>query len=296
MEIKIFCAKDWVDYELLDTGGGEKLEKFGPYTFVRPYEEAVWKKNLSGKEWTKADGKFWSSKTGAVKGWKMKNKISPRWELSYKGIRFLVSPTPFRHLGFFPEQASHWDFIESKIKEAKKETQRPVKFLNLFGYTGVASLFALRAGAEVTHIDASKQTIEWAKENQKVSGLDNMPIRIICDDVMKFIEREEKRGNKYDAVIMDPPKFGRGPKGETWEIEKDLPKLLESARKILSDKPLFIILNSYAIDSFSLSLGYALEDAMSGLSGKVVSGELCLLEKSNKREIPLSNTAIWNAL
>ena len=179
MEIKIFCAKDWVDYELLDTGGGEKLEKFGPYTFVRPYEEAVWKKTLSGKEWTKADGKFWSSKTGAVKGWKMKNKISPRWELSYKGIRFLVSPTPFRHLGFFPEQASHWDFIESKIKEAKKETQRPVKFLNLFGYTGVASLFALRAGAEVTHIDASKQTIEWAKENQKVSGLDNMPIRII---------------------------------------------------------------------------------------------------------------------
>ena len=296
MEIKIFCAKDWVDYELLDTGGGEKLEKFGPYTFVRPYEEAVWKKTLSGKEWTKADGKFWSSKTGAVKGWKMKNKISPRWELYYKGIRFLVSPTPFRHLGFFPEQASHWDFIESKIKEAKKETQRPVKFLNLFGYTGVASLFALRAGAEVTHIDASKQTIEWAKENQKVSGLDNMPIRIICDDVMKFIEREEKRGNKYDAVIMDPPKFGRGPKGETWEIEKDLPKLLESARKILSDKPLFIILNSYAIDSFSLSLGYALEDAMSGLSGKVVSGELCLLEKSNKREIPLSNTAIWNAL
>jgi 23S rRNA (cytosine1962-C5)-methyltransferase len=288
-EIKIFCAEDWIDYQLLDTGEGEKLEKFGPYAFVRPCEDAVWEKTLDEKEWGKVDGKFWSSKVGAKAGWKMNKKIEGKWEMSYKDIKFLASPTPFRHLGFFPEQASHWDFIEERIKNSG----RKIKFLNLFGYTGVASLFALRAGAEVTHIDASKISIEWAKENQKISGLGDMSMRIICEDVMKFIEREEKRGNKYDAVIMDPPKFGRGPKGEIWEIEKDLPKLLSQVRKILSDKPFFVILNSYAIDSSSLSLGYALENAMKGLDGEVSSGELCLLEKSNKRNIPLSNTAIW---
>jgi 23S rRNA (cytosine1962-C5)-methyltransferase len=329
--IKIFCAKDWVDYELLDTGEGEKLERFGKYTFVRPYENAIWPKALTKeiKElWNKADGKFWSSKTGAKSGWKISVSrgildMEKKWEMSYKGIKFFASPTPFRHLGFFPEQAVHWDFIEQKIQASKKIANQQlfhgshsnlnvvnesniayaekssdsqslkIKFLNLFGYTGVASLFALRAGAEVTHIDASKSSTDWAKENQKVSGLEKMPMRIICDDVMKFIEREEKRGNKYDAVIMDPPKFGRGPKGEIWEIEKDLPKLLSQVRKILSDKPLFVILNSYAIDSSSLSLGYALEDAMSDLNGQISSGELCLLEKSNKRIIPLSNTAIW---
>ena len=326
-KIEVFYSKDWNDYELLDTGEGEKLEKFGSYTFVRPCDGAVWKKTLDEKEWSKVNGKFWSSKEGAIKGWKFKTKINDKWEMSYKGIKFLAEPTSFRHLGFFPEQAVHWDYIESKIKEAqiltlsnfsslrpslgalrgtkrdpreqkieKSSDFRKIKFLNLFGYTGVASLFALRTGAEVTHIDASKISTEWAKENQKVAGLENMPMRIICDDVMKFIEREEKRGNKYDAVIMDPPKFGRGPKGETWNIEKDLPKLLSQVKKILSDKPLFVILNSYAIDSSSLSLSYALEDAMKELNGSVSSGELCLFEKSNKRTIPLSNTAIWSAL
>jgi len=314
-EIKIFCAKDWTDYELLDTGEGEKLERFGPYTFVRPYENAIWKKTLPVKDWDKANGKFWSSKAGAVKGWKFKDGSFERsfknrpfnWEMSYKGIKFLASPTPFRHLGFFPEQAVLWDFIEEKIKSAmapqglvfRDSKARPfpaIRFLNLFGYTGVASLFALRAGAKVTHIDASKLSVEWAKENQKVSGLEKMPMRIICDDVIKFLEREIKRGNRYDAVIMDPPKFGRGPKEETWNIEKDLPKLLSQIRKILSDKPLFVILNSYAIDSSSLSLGYALEDAMYGLKGETLSGELCLFEKSNSRVIPLSNTAIWSSL
>jgi 23S rRNA (cytosine1962-C5)-methyltransferase len=291
-KINIFYPKDWKDYELLDTGNGEKLEKFGVYTFIRPYEDAVWKKTLGDKEWEKTDGKFWSSKEGAKNGWKIKSKVLSTWEMSYKDIKFLVSPTPFRHLGFFPEQAVHWDFIEEKIKNSG----RKIKFLNLFGYTGVASLFALRAGAEVTHVDASKQTLLNVKKNQKLSGLDNMPLRIILDDAMKFILREERRGNRYDCIIMDPPKFGRGPKGETWKIEKDLSKLLSEVRKILSDKPLFVILNSYAIDSSSLTLGYALEDAMVGLNGQVLPGELCLLEKSNNRTIPLSHTSIWSAL
>ncbi len=282
-------SKDFRDYELLDTGVGEKLEKFGKYSFVRPYEDAVWPKTLPQKEWNKADGKFWSSKEGAKKGWVMKEKIEEKWQIEYKGIKFLASPTPFRHLGFFPEQASHWDFIEKSIKEAN----RPIKFLNLFGYTGVASLFALRAGAEVTHLDASKQTLNWAKENAE---LNNLSLRVIEDDTIKFLERETKRGNKYDAIIMDPPKFGRGPKGEVWKLEEMLPRLLEAAKHVLSTRPLFVILTSYAIDSSSLSLGYALEDMMQGFSGNVESGELCILEKSKGRIIPLANTAVWSTM
>ena len=317
-EIKLFYSKDWADYELLDTGEGEKLERFGKYTFVRPYENAVWKKTLNDKEWTNADGKFWSSKVGAKAGWKMsKAGFDKKWEMEYKGIKFLASPTPFRHLGFFPEQASHWDFIEEKIKETLNsrgrtsgsfEVRPPIKFLNLFGYTGVASLFALRAGAEVTHLDASKQTLNWAKENQKLNALlAEMPMRVIEDDALKFLEREEKRGNKYDAVIMDPPKFGRGPKGEVWKIEEMLPKLLLQVKKVLSDKPLFVILTSYAVDSSSLPLRYALSemmkparnashsDAGGDFKGNVEQGELCVLEKSNKRLIPLANTAVWSS-
>jgi len=316
-EIKLFYSKDWEDYELLDTGDGEKLERFGKYIFVRPYEGAVWKKTLSEKEWNNSDGKFWSSKKGAQTsharlaakatevGWKLKTKITDKWEMKYKGIKFLATPTPFRHLGFFPEQASHWDFIESKIKEelnSRRRTsgsldvrrQEPLKFLNLFGYTGVASLFALRAGAEVTHVDASKQTLNWVKENQSLSAeLALAPMRIIEDDAIKFLEREIKRGNRYDAVIMDPPKFGRGPKGEIWKIEEMLPKLLLLVSKVLNDKPLFVILTSYAIDSSSLSLGYSIEDAMKDFKGTTEQGELCVFEKSNGRIIPLANTALW---
>ena len=331
-EIKLFYLKnpkDFGDYVLLDTGEGEKLERFGKYTFVRPHEDAVWLKTLSKKEWENADGKFWSSKVGAKAGWKFNHKIEEKWIMEYKparhvsqgdageGVKFLASPTPFRHLGFFPEQASHWDFIEEQIKEWQDVRRQgspdvgrlqPLKFLNLFGYTGVASLFALRAGAEVTHVDASKQILNWAKENQKLNAeLAESPMRVIEDDVLKFLEREEKRGNKYDAVIMDPPKFGRGPKGEVWKIEEMLPRLLLQVKKVLSDKPLFVILTSYAIDSSSLSLGYALSEMMkparpseSGAGGdfrgNVEMGELCILEQSNKRIIPLANTAVWSAL
>lgn len=326
-EIKIFCSKDWSDYELLDTGEGEKLEKFGKYIFIRPYEDAVWPKCSTPSVqqiWKKADGKFWSSKQGAKSGWKFEKKITEKWEMEYRGIKFLASPTPFRHLGFFPEQASHWDFIEEKINKANLaksfletapseskgqgthtflknslpnlSTQK-IKFLNLFGYTGVASLFALRAGAEVTHVDASGQVLKWAKENQKLNTeLAEMPMRIIEDDVIKFLEREEKRGNKYDAVIMDPPKFGRGPKGEVWKIEEMLPKLLSQVKKVLSDKPLFVILTSYATETSSLSLGYALTETMKDFKGEGQAGELCVLEKSNNRLISLAHTAVWQNL
>ncbi len=294
---KIKASKDFGDYELLDTGEGEKLERFGQHVFVRPYEDAVWPKTLSKKEWTDVDGKFWSSRAGAKPGWKMEKKFAERWPMEYKSIKFMASPTPFRHLSFFPEQASHWDFIEEKINTFVKDSpsQKP-KFLNLFGYTGVASLFALRAGAEVTHLDASAQSLKLAKENQNLNtDLIESPMRIIEDDVLKFLEREIKRGNKYDAVIMDPPKFGRGPKGEVWKIEENLAKLLNAVKKVLSDKPLFVILTSYAIESSALSLGYALKETMKDFSGEIESGELCVLEKSNNRNIPLANTAVWQA-
>jgi len=294
-EIKIFYSKDWVDYELLDTGEGEKLERFGPYTFVRPYEDAVWSKALTKEvkeQWQNADGKFWSSKVGAKAGWKMSKGAFDKWEMEYKGIKFFAFPTPFRHLGFFPEQASHWDFIETRLRQGF-DGQRKIKFLNLFGYTGVASLFALRAGAEVTHLDASKQTLDWLKENQKLSNLENLPMRLIEDDALKFLEREIKKGKKYDAIIMDPPKFGRGPKGEIWKIEEMLPKLLSLVKKVLSDKPLFVILTSYAVNSSSLSLRYALAEMMENFSGITEAGELCILEKEKSRFISLANTAVW---
>ena len=304
-KIKIFQSGGWKDYELLDTGGGEKLERVGQYIFARPYEDAVWGKDKKIKEWGKIDGKFLSSKQGAKAGWQINNKdvlgkaSHIKWEMDYKGIKFWAYPTPFRHLAFFPEQAVHWDFIEEQIKSAilartVLAKARPIKFLNLFGYTGVASLFALRAGAEVTHLDASKQTLNWAKENQNLNAdLIDAPMRIIEDDAIKFLEREEKRGNKYDAIIMDPPKFGHGPKGEIWKIEEMLPKLLAQMKKVLSDKPLFLIITSYAIDSSSLSLGYALSETMKSFEGVVEQGELCITEKSNGRLIPLANTAVW---
>ena len=287
--IALYCPTDWHDYEMLDTGEGERLERFGPHTFVRPYEDAFWKKSLSKGAWEKADGKFWSSKTGAKSGWKMTTELAPRWEMSYRDITFYASPTPFRHLGFFPEQASQWDFIEKTIKASG----RKIKFLNLFGYTGVASLFAARAGAEVTHVDASKQTLIWAKENAILSGISN--VRYLLDDAMKFIEREEKRGNTYDAIIMDPPKFGRGPKGEIWKLEEKLPKLLAQVRKILSDTPLFIILTSYATDSSALTLGYNLADAVKGLKGSIEQGELCVFDTGNNRPVPFAHIARFTA-
>ncbi|MBP6883876.1 MAG: class I SAM-dependent methyltransferase [Candidatus Pacebacteria bacterium] len=297
-EIKIFSSGNWHDlpaqtgYELLDTGEGEKLERFGKYTFVRPYEGAVWKKTLPLKDWAEVDGKFWSSKTGAKAGWKLNKEVPKKWEMSYEGVNFWALPTPFRHLAFFPEQAPHWDFIEKQIKSAG----RPIKFLNLFGYTGVASLFALRGGADVTHVDASKQILTWVKDNQELSGMEKMPMRIIPEDAIKFLEREIKRGNKYDAVIMDPPKFGRGPKGETWKIEEDLGDLLSKVTKVLSNKPLFVVLTSYAIDASSLSLGNALTEATKDLHGVVTQGELCVTEKSKERIISLANTAVWSSL
>jgi 23S rRNA (cytosine1962-C5)-methyltransferase len=298
--IKIFKTIKWEDYELLDTGEGEKLERFGNYAFIRPYEDAFWKKTLDKKIWDKVDGVFFTSKEAGKSGWKFKNKIEKDFILSLENIKWQSKPTSFRHLQFFPEQRVHWDFINQKIsgaisdvgRQKSPDVQRP-KFLNLFGYTGVASLFALSAGAEVTHVDASKGSIDLAKQNQKLSNLEDKPMRVIVDDVIKFLEREIKRGNRYDVVIMDPPKFGRGPKGEIWKIETDLPRLISLVERILSPDPLFVILTSYAIESSALSLGYALSNIKSKYGGNIEAGEICIEESSSGKLISLANTAVW---
>lgn len=291
--IKIFKTEKWEDYELLDTGEGEKLERFGKYTFVRPYEDAFWKKTLEKKVWDKADGEFLTSKLGGKSGWKFKNKIEDNFILSLENISWISKPTSFRHLQFFPEQRVHWDFIFEKIQSASVLRPQKINFLNLFGYTGVASLFALSAGADVTHIDASKGSIDLSKENQKLSKLEDNPMRVIVEDVIKFLEREIKRGNRYDAIIMDPPKFGRGPKGETWKIEEDLPRLISLIERILSPDPLFVILTSYAIESSSLSLGYSLSNLKTKYGGDIEVGEMCIEESSSGKLISLANTAVW---
>lgn len=288
--IQIFCSKIKSDHELLDTGDGKRLERFGQYSFIRPCEDAIWKKTLN-IEWQKADGEFITAKERNKAGWKMNTTLEKRWAMVHGDVRFYASPTSFRHLSFFPEQAHHWEYIHEKIKNAG----RPIKFLNLFGYTGVASLFALSAGAEVTHVDASKESVSLFKENQKLSGLEEKPARVIIEDCLKFIEREAKRGNTYDAIIMDPPKFGRGPKGEIWKIEESLPKLLSAVKNILSDKPLFVIVTSYTTDSSSLNLGYALREMMHGFDGSTQQGELCVLEKSKERMLSMAHTAIWSS-
>ncbi|MDO8514926.1 MAG: class I SAM-dependent methyltransferase, partial [bacterium] len=229
----------WTDYELIDSGNGKKFERFGQYTFVRPESQAIWfPKNTNWQ----ADGVFVGDEEAGR--WRFNQPVPQRWEMIYGGIKFWAEATPFRHLGVFPEQFSQWEWMVSK---------KPQNVLNLFGYTGIASLILAKNGTKVTHVDASKKTIFWARENQKLSGLEDKPIRWIFDDALKFVEREARRGVKYDGIILDPPKFGRGPAGEIWKIEESLPALLLECANILCEKPLFVNLTTYAIRLSSYS-------------------------------------------
>jgi len=280
----------WSDYELLDSGDGLKLERFGPYTFIRPEVQAMWKKNLSEKEWASAHAVFQPTSEESGGHWMLKKKIPERWEMKYNGIRFWAMTTPGRHLGVFPEVASHWDFIADSVRKA----DRPIKVLNLFGYTGLASLVAAEAGAQVTHVDASKKSVTWARENQSLSGLNDKPIRWIVDDALKFVQRESRRGAQYDGILLDPPKFGRGPKGEIWEVYKSLPHLFELCHAVLSDTPLFLIVTVYAVKASAIHLGQALQDVMSKGNGSVESGELVTREKSAGRLLSQAVFARWS--
>ena len=293
-------TSQWSDYALLDSGDGDKLERFGPYIFSRPEPQAIWKKNLSSKVWNNTSGKFISSSSTdndqIVGKWSLEKNLPDKWEINFENLKFFATPTPFRHLGFFPDQSPHWLWAAEKIKLHQQLFSKkiPLKILNLFGYSGVASLHAAANGATVTHIDASKKAINFAFENRNLSSFENLPIKFITEDTVKFVLREIRRNNKYDAIILDPPKYGRGPNGEKWELFKDLPFLLNLIPQILSKKPLFIILNSYAIRASYLSLHHALKDVMQGFTGSVQSGELCITEEQkNPRQISTAIFARW---
>ena len=281
------------DYALLDSGGGEKLEQYGPYRIVRPEGQAIWQRALPAKEWDNVDAVFTGDTEEEGMGrWRFpKMPLGETWPMKHDGIDYLGRFTSFRHVGVFPEQASHWDHMASLIKGAG----RPVKVLNLFGYTGLASLVAARAGAEVTHVDASKKAIGWARENQEVARLSDKPIRWIVEDAMKFAEREERRGNSYDIILLDPPAYGRGPKGEVWQLFDHLPALVDTCRAILSQKPLAVVLTAYSIRASFFAIHALMRDTFAGMGGTVESGELVIREESAGRALSTSLFSRWIA-
>ena len=289
--IELLCSDDWKDYELLDSGEGRKLERFGRYSFIRPEHQAVWKPGQPEKAWAAADAIFQPSPDESGGKWQFKRQIEPAWQMHYRDLAFMARTSNSRHLGVFPEQAVHWDWVREQISRHPAK----VNVLNLFGYTGLASLAAARAGAAVTHLDASKKTILYAKENQQLSGLGDKPIRWIIDDALKFVQRENRRGVKYEGLILDPPKFGRGPKGEVWEFFKMLPFLLAEIKPILADKPIFLVITAYAIRASALSMHYAVQEMMSSFRGSVSSGELVLQERSAGRILSMAITSRWVA-
>lgn len=271
MEYKILVTKPSIDYELIDSGNEEKLERYGRYILRRPDPQALWNKSQPETEWKKADALF----DGDRKVWKKKNEqMQNEWQISFGELKFNIKPTAFKHTGIFPEQEPNWKWSMEKIKSSS----RPVKILNLFGYTGGATLAALSAGADVTHVDGSKASVTWAKENAELSGLDKKPVRWIIDDARKFVMREIKRGGKYDGIIMDPPSFGRGGKGEIWKIENDFLKLLDDCSKILSENPLFFLINGYAAGYSATAYYNALEPIMKKYGGEFEMGELTIEE------------------
>jgi 23S rRNA (cytosine1962-C5)-methyltransferase len=291
-EIKVLIPQYWTDYELIDSGNGKKLERFGQYRFSRPAQQAIWHPGLNQSEWQKADGNFIPGKGEIGGNWQyQKTGISQRWSMQYQGINFWAQTSDSRHMGVFPEQASHWEWLTQIIAGSQLQP----KVLNLFGYTGIASLVAAKAGAHVTHVDASKKTVRLAKENQLLSNLETKPIRWIIEDAIKFIQREGRRNSVYDGIIMDPPKFGRGPKGEVWEYFKLMPDLLENCRQILNNAPLFIIITTYTIQASALSLYYALLPIVSNLGGELSCGELALHENSQGRSLSMAIYARWKA-
>jgi 23S rRNA (cytosine1962-C5)-methyltransferase len=291
MTPKLLVVPGWDDFELLDTGDGRKWERYGPYRLIRPEPQAIWRPAQT--TWA-ADGEFLSAQTAAddddVGRWKVSPNIPDAWPLARGDIRFWASCTPFRHLAFFPDQATQWDWMAEQIARG----QGDVEILNLFGYTGVASLVAAHAGARVTHVDASRKAISAAVENQNLSGLAERPIRWLVDDALKFVEREVRRGRSYQGIILDPPKFGRGPKGEVWKLMDQLPALLEGCRALLTDRPLFLILTVYAIRMSALALQNALADRLADLGGTLEFGDMALYDGAG-RALPTAIFARWSA-
>lgn len=289
--LELLSAAGWQDYELLDSGNGQKLERYGPFRLVRPEAEAVWRPGLASSEWKSADAWYKPAPEENGGHWEYKRKLPDRWRIGYKNLAFWLQTSASRHLGVFPEQSCQWDWTSEVIRS----TGGKPRVLNLFGYTGIASLAAAAAGAQVTHLDASRKVITWARENQQLSGLDALPIRWILDDAVKYVQREQRRGSLYDGIILDPPKFGRGPKGEVWEFYKFLPDLLEACRHILTPTPLFIQLTAYAVKASAATMYYAINEMMSAFTGITTAGEIGLTETSNGRYLSTAIFARWRS-
>ncbi len=284
-------SNDWKDYELIDAGNGEKLENWNGVILRRPDPQAIWPVENIDEIWKNPDGFYHRSSQGGG-SWDFKRKLKNFWCVNYKDLTFKVSPTNFKHTGLFPEQAANWDFAIEKIKKAN----RPIKVLNLFAYTGGATMACSYAGAtEVVHVDAAKGMVEWAKENMKLSKLENNKIRFIVDDCIKFVEREIRRGNKYDVIIMDPPSYGRGPNGEKWKFEENIYNLINLCIKVLSDKPLFFLINSYTTGISSSVLENILKLKLVPLypAGTVDSGEIGLPITKNNMVLPCGIYGRW---
>lgn len=283
-------SDEWTDYECLDAGNGEKLERWKDVILRRPDPQAMWPLLEQDKMWKNADGHYFRSNQGGGH-WEFSKQLPEYWTVNYKNLTFKVSPTNFKHTGLFPEQATNWDFMMEKIKNSK----RPITVLNLFAYTGGATMACASAGAvEVVHVDASKGMTEWAKENQKLSGLEDCKIRFIVDDCLKFVEREARRGRKYDVIIMDPPSYGRGPNGEVWKFEHNIHNLIMACMKILSDKPLFFLINSYTTGISSTVLYNILKTTMEPkYKGVVDAGEVGLSITKNNMVLPCGIYGRW---
>ncbi|MBQ2971754.1 MAG: class I SAM-dependent methyltransferase [Ruminococcus sp.] len=282
-------SSNWVDYELIDTSRGERLERWGDIILIRPDPQIIWNTERTNPLWKKAHAKYHRSNQGGGQ-WQVFKKIPDSWSLKYSDLVFNVKPMGFKHTGIFPEQAVNWDLASSIIRES----DRQLNVLNLFGYTGCATLACLNAGAKVCHVDASKGMVQWARENAASSGLADKPVRWLVDDCMKFVAREQRRGNKYDGIIMDPPSYGRGPGGEVWKLEEQLYSFLELCSTILSDDARFFILNSYTTGLPPSVMEYMLSTILvKRFGGSVSSSEIGLPVTDTKLVLPCGNTAIW---
>jgi 23S rRNA (cytosine1962-C5)-methyltransferase len=285
----------WKDYALLDSGHGRKLERYGPYQVVRPEPQCLWAPRLADSVWAKADAVFDPTDEDEAGRWRFSKPTKETWPLGWRDVKFHGRFTAFRHLAFFPEQAANWTWLDERVRKRVAKGGEAPKILNLFGYTGVASLVCAAAGAAVTHVDASKKAIGWARDNAALSGLTEAPIRWICEDARKYVQREVRRGTRYDGIILDPPKYGRGPTGEVWRLFEDLPELLTLCCELLSENAEFLILNAYAERISGLSLAGLMADQMQGRGGTIDWGELALMEESETRGVGLSFFARWAA-
>ena len=280
-------ARDWKDYEILDMANGEKLEKWKDVILVRPDPQIIWKSKSFPERWKNANARYIRSSTGGG-NWDFNKKVPANWQVKYKELIFNIKPMGFKHTGLFPEQAVNWDWMINKIQHANRD----IKVLNLFAYTGGATVACSYAGASVCHVDSSKGMVTWARENITSSGLQNNPVRYIIDDVVKFVSREIRRGNKYDAIIMDPPSYGRGTNGEVWKFEENISDLVELCTKVLSDRPLFFLINSYTTGISSTVLENILRLNIKA-KGKLSSGELGLPMKDSNLVLPCGIFSRW---